>query len=295
MSHRSPACCVLRCWSARSRRRCALRADRRYATPEAAAEAFIDALRRQRPPRRCARCSAPTGSASSPPRASSRTTSTPSSPPGTSSTRSVPKARQGAACGRRRRLDAAGPDRQGQGWLAASTRGRGRRDAHAAHRPQRARRHAGGRSRTTTRRRSTPRRTATATACSSTRRSSSAPRASTTACTGRRPRPRREPARPAVRAAEAGRGLLRLPLQDPQGQGKDAPGGAYDYVIGKRMRSGFALHRLAGALRRHRRDELHGQPRRHRLREGPRPEHRAVASAMTTFDPDASWQKISVP
>jgi hypothetical protein len=54
--------------------------------------------------------------------------------------------------------------------------------------------------------------------------------------------PDESPLGPLLRAAEVPRGhwLLRLPLQDLTKQGKDASGGAYDYIIGKRMRSGFA-------------------------------------------------------
>ncbi len=78
-------------------------------------------------------------------------------------------------------------------------------------------------------------------------------------------------------------------------QGKDASGGAYDYIIGKRMRSGFAgiawpvrygdtgvmsfMVSHAGTV--------------YEKDLGPNTE--SIASAMATFNPDASWQKISVP
>ena len=43
-------------------------------------------------------------------------------------------------------------------------------------------------------------------------------------------------------------------------QGKDAPGGAKSYVRDGLMTDGYALDRLARALWRHGRDELHRQP-----------------------------------
>jgi hypothetical protein len=78
-------------------------------------------------------------------------------------------------------------------------------------------------------------------------------------------------------------------------QGKDAPGGAYDYIIGKRMRSGFAavawpvrygdtgvmtfIVSHAGIV--------------YEKDLGPSTE--AAASAMTAFNPDSSWKKAPVP
>ena len=53
-------------------------------------------------------------------------------------------------------------------------------------------------------------------------------------------------------------------------QGPAAPGGARDYVVNGRMIGGFGVDRLAGALRRDRRDDLHRQPGRRRLSAGPR-------------------------
>jgi hypothetical protein len=79
------------------------------------------------------------------------------------------------------------------------------------------------------------------------------------------------------------------------GQGKDAPGGAYDYIIGKRMRSGFAavawparygdtgvmtfMVSHAGIV--------------YEKDLGPSTE--AIAPAMTRFNPDSSWKKSPVP
>jgi hypothetical protein len=79
------------------------------------------------------------------------------------------------------------------------------------------------------------------------------------------------------------------------GQGKDAPGGAYDYVIGGRMRAGFAL--VAWPVR-------YGDTGIMTFmvshagtvyEKDLGPSTGAVAQAMTRFNPDASWTKSSVP
>jgi hypothetical protein len=79
------------------------------------------------------------------------------------------------------------------------------------------------------------------------------------------------------------------------GQGKDAPGGAYDYVIGGRMRGGFAL--VAWPVR-------YGDTGvmtfmvSHAgtvVEKDLGPDTDAVARAMTRFNPDASWHKSPVP
>ena len=79
------------------------------------------------------------------------------------------------------------------------------------------------------------------------------------------------------------------------GQGKDAPGGAYDYVIGGRMRGGFAL--VAWPVR-------YGDTGvmtfmvSHAgtvLEKDLGPSTDAVARAMTRFNPDDSWHKAPVP
>jgi hypothetical protein len=78
-------------------------------------------------------------------------------------------------------------------------------------------------------------------------------------------------------------------------QGKNAPGGAYDYVIGGRMRGGFAL--VAWPVR-------YGDTGvmtfmvSHAgtvLEKDLGPNTDAVASAMTRFNPDDSWHKAPVP
>lgn len=78
-------------------------------------------------------------------------------------------------------------------------------------------------------------------------------------------------------------------------QGKDAPGGAYDYVIGGRMRSGFAL--IAWPIRYGDTGVMSfivshdGQVYEKDL--GPKTD--AIARSMTRFNPDSSWKKVDVP
>jgi hypothetical protein len=79
------------------------------------------------------------------------------------------------------------------------------------------------------------------------------------------------------------------------GQGKDAPGGAYDYVIGGRMRGGFAL--VAWPVR-------YGDTGvmtfmvSHAgtvVEKDLGPDTDGVARAMTRFNPDSTWNKSQVP
>lgn len=78
-------------------------------------------------------------------------------------------------------------------------------------------------------------------------------------------------------------------------QGKSAPGGAYDYVIGGRMRAGFAL--VAWPIRYGDTGVMSfmvshdGQVYEKDL--GPNSD--AAARALTRFDPDSSWKKVAVP
>ena len=77
-------------------------------------------------------------------------------------------------------------------------------------------------------------------------------------------------------------------------QGKAAPGGAYDYVIGSLMRSGFALvawpvhYGETGVMS----FIVSHDGAVYEKDLGPGSE--AAASAMTRFDPDASWRKVDV-
>jgi hypothetical protein len=75
-------------------------------------------------------------------------------------------------------------------------------------------------------------------------------------------------------------------------QGKGAPGGAYDYVIGGRMRAGFAL--VAWPIRYNDTGVMSfvvshaGRVFQKDL--GPNTD--AIARAMTRFDPDSTWQEV---
>lgn len=78
-------------------------------------------------------------------------------------------------------------------------------------------------------------------------------------------------------------------------QGKDAPGGAYDYIIGKRMRSGFAA--IAWPVRWGDTGVMSFMVSHagvvYEKDLGPNTE--AVASATTTFNPDSTWKKSALP
>ena len=78
-------------------------------------------------------------------------------------------------------------------------------------------------------------------------------------------------------------------------QGKDATGGAYDYIIGNRMRAGFAVVAwpieygdtgIASFMISH--DGVLYQ-------KDLGPNGASIARAMKTFNPDSSWSKVNVP
>ena len=79
------------------------------------------------------------------------------------------------------------------------------------------------------------------------------------------------------------------------GQGKDAPGGAYDYIIGGRMRSGFALvawpvsYGDTGVM------TFMVSHDGTVVEKDLGPDTGTIARAMTRFNPDQSWHKASVP
>jgi hypothetical protein len=79
------------------------------------------------------------------------------------------------------------------------------------------------------------------------------------------------------------------------GQGKHAPGGAYDYVIGGRMRGGFAL--VAWPVRYGDTGVMTFMVSHSGtvVEKDLGPGTDAVARAMTRFDPDPSWHKSPVP
>ena len=78
-------------------------------------------------------------------------------------------------------------------------------------------------------------------------------------------------------------------------QGKDAPDGAYDYIIGKRMRSGFAA--IAWPVRYSDTGVMSFMVSHAGIvyEKDLGPNTKAIAEAMTTFNPDPSWQKVPVP
>ena len=93
------------------------------------------------------------------------------------------------------------------------------------------------------------------------------------------------------RGRQAG-ALPRLPLPHPEGAGAGR--------AGRRLRLRRAgqddrrprARRLAGDLRQLGRDDLHGQPRRRGVREGPRAADTAAAAAkITKFNPDKTWKQ----
>jgi len=74
-------------------------------------------------------------------------------------------------------------------------------------------------------------------------------------------------------------------------QGKDAPGGAYNYIIGKRMRAGFAA--VAWPVRWGDTGVMTFMVSHAGIvfEKDLGPNTQAIASAMTTFNPDPSWKK----
>ena len=78
------------------------------------------------------------------------------------------------------------------------------------------------------------------------------------------------------------------------GQGKDAPGGAYDYIIGKRMRSGFAA--VAWPLRYGDTGVMTFMVSHAGIvyEKDLGPNSAAVAGAMTRFNPDSTWKKSPI-
>ena len=78
-------------------------------------------------------------------------------------------------------------------------------------------------------------------------------------------------------------------------QGKTAPGGAFDYVIGKRMRAGFAL--VAWPLRYGDTGVMSFMVSHDGtvVEKDLGPNTDALARAMTRFNPDPSWKKAAVP
>ena len=103
------------------------------------------------------------------------------------------------------------------------------------------------------------------------------------------------PLGPLIATRKPGEGYHGYRYKILKAQGKDAPGGAYDYVIKGRMVSGFAL--IARPVRYGDTGVMSfivshdGQVYEKDL--GPNSE--SIAAGLTVFNPDASWKKVDVP
>jgi len=103
------------------------------------------------------------------------------------------------------------------------------------------------------------------------------------------------PLGPLYASARPGEGYHGYHYKILQAQGPRAPGGAYSYVIGKRMRAGFALvawpvkYGESGVMS----FMVSHDGAVYQKNLGAKSD--ATARAMTRFDPDDSWQKIDVP
>lgn len=103
------------------------------------------------------------------------------------------------------------------------------------------------------------------------------------------------PLGPRFGGVKAGEGYHGYHYKILSAQGRDAPGGAYDYIIGNRMRAGFAL--VAWPIR-------YGDTGVTSFmisHEGVLyqsdlgPGSAAIARDMKTFNPDSTWSKVDVP
>ena len=103
------------------------------------------------------------------------------------------------------------------------------------------------------------------------------------------------PLRPRFGGVAPGEGYHGYQYKILTAQGKDAPGGAYDYVIGGRMRAGFAL--VAWPIQ-------YGDTGvtsfiiSHEgvlYQKDLGPNSATIAREMNTFDPDPSWSKVNLP
>jgi len=103
------------------------------------------------------------------------------------------------------------------------------------------------------------------------------------------------PLGPLYAGQRAGEGYHGYHFKIIKAQGKDAPGGAYDYVIGNRMRGGFALvawpiqYGETGVMS----FMVSHDGKVYERDLGPGSD--AAARAMTRFNPDSSWRKVDVP
>jgi hypothetical protein len=103
------------------------------------------------------------------------------------------------------------------------------------------------------------------------------------------------PLGPLYAGDKAGEGYHGYHFKILKAQGPDAPGGAYDYVIGGRMRSGFALiawprrYGETGVMS----FMVSHDGKVYQKDLGPGTD--AAAHASTRFDPDPSWHPVTVP
>ena len=149
---------------------------------------------------------------------------------------------------------------------------------------------------------STTRVTPTATASSTTRARSRAARESATGCTGRRT-PGNRPARWGCSSPARGREGYSKRSPNPvaywgyyyrilTAQGKDAPGGAYDYIAHGRLIGGFALvaypaqYGVSGVMT----FIVNHDGVVYQKDLGPRTA--AIARAMKELNPDSTWKKV---
>ena len=102
------------------------------------------------------------------------------------------------------------------------------------------------------------------------------------------------PLGPAYAPVRPGEGYHGYHFKILRAQGPNAPGGAYDYVIGQRMRGGFAL--IAWPAKYGETGVMSFMVSHdgvvYEKNLGPGTD--AAARAMTRFDPDTSWQKVNV-
>lgn len=93
----------------------------------------------------------------------------------------------------------------------------------------------------------------------------------------------------------AGEGYHGYHFRILKAQGKDAPGGAYDYVIGGRMRGGFAL--VAWPVRYGETGVMSFLVSHDGIlyEKDLGPGSDAAARALSRFNPDSSWRKVDVP
>ena len=103
-----------------------------------------------------------------------------------------------------------------------------------------------------------------------------------------------EPARRGVRRRQGGTAVPRVPVQDPHRAGQGRAGRRPQLRQERADDRGLCADRLAGEVRRHRRDDVHREPGRRRVsRRTSAPSTGAAARALSAYNPDASWSKAA--